>query len=167
MIDNMMSNGQHVVNVPVWSPEGRAFTDFLMRVFPLSHRLTAAGEMLARHGGQTLARWLVLERIDTQPATVADIARSMGLARQGVQRLADALVEGGAARYELNARHKRAQLLDITDAGRASLRTIQVAQREWSNRVGTQLGRIELDRASALLDRALVIAEESPPDARP
>lgn len=153
----MMSSRQCVVNSPApdWSPAGAAFTGFLMCVFPLNHQLTAAGEAIAAAGGQTLARWLVLEQIQNQSATVADIARAMGHARQGVQRLADVLVDTGAATYQDNPRHRRASLLAITADGIASLRRIQHAQRAWSDRVGAELGPTDLDRARDVLQRAL------------
>lgn len=161
----MMPKKQHVVNgsAPDWSPAGGAFTAFLMRVFPLSDRLSAAGEAIAATGGQTLARWLVLEQIQDQPAIVADIARAIGHARQGVQRLADLLVESGAASYEDNPRHRRASLLRITPDGITSLRTIQHAQRAWADRIGTELGQADLDQASRILDRALQLVSRDLP----
>ena len=153
----MMPEKQHIVkdSAPGWSPAGEAFTAFLMRVFPLNDRLSAAGEAIAAVGGQTLARWLVLEQIQDQPATVADIARALGHARQGIQRLAEALVGSGAASYEDNPRHRRASLLRITPGGLASLRDIQHAQRAWADRIGTELGQGDLEQASRVLDRAL------------
>jgi DNA-binding MarR family transcriptional regulator len=138
-----------------WSPAGAAFTQLIMRTFPLERRLSAAGEAIARSGGQTLARWLVLEAIDGAPASVADVGRSLGLARQGVQRLADLLVADGLAGYEDNPRHARAKLLVITDAGRDTLHTIRRAQRTWANRLGEQLGEEPLAEAGAVLDRLL------------
>jgi len=77
-----------------------------------------------------------------------------GHARQGVQRLADALVASGAASYETNPRHRRASLLQITNEGTANLRIIQAAQRVWADRLGAELGKAALDRASDLLCRA-------------
>jgi DNA-binding MarR family transcriptional regulator len=153
----MLPIQQHVVNSnrPKWSPAGAAFTDFLMRVFPLNHELTAAGEAIANVGNQTLARWLVLEQIQDQPATVADIARSIGHARQGIQRLADLLVDSGAAKYDTNPRHQRASLLRLTSEGLASLRTIQQAQRVWADRLGDELGKAQLVQASQTLEQAL------------
>lgn len=150
--DNMLPNRQHVVND---AEAGAAFTDFVMRVFPLNHRLTAAGEAIAREGGQTLARWLVLETIDAQPASVADIARRLGQARQGVQRLADALAEGGAAAYEVNPRHRRAQLLRISSSGRQALERIRAVQQDWAAGLQGMLDRAQLDDACAFLDRVL------------
>ena len=160
----MIPNRQDVVNTePAWTPAGRAFTDFLMQVFPLNHRLSAAGEALAKAGGQTLARWLVLEAIQTRAATVADIAREMGQARQGVQRLADVLVDQGDAMYQTNPRHRRANLLAITPAGLASLRAIQHAQRAWADQLGAELGKADLDRAKQVLDRALHLVSRDLP----
>ena len=156
----MLPQAQHAVKseAPGWSPAGAAFTDFLMRVFPLNHELTAAGEAIAKVGGQTLARWLVLEQIQDQPATVADIARAIGHARQGVQRLADVLVACGAASYDSNPRHQRASLLGLTPNGLVSLRTIQHAQRVWADRLGNELGTTQLERTSQVLERALRLA---------
>jgi DNA-binding MarR family transcriptional regulator len=134
-----------------------------MRVFPLDRRFTASGEALAKGAGQSLARWLVLEMVQDEPATVSDVARRLGLTRQAVQRLADLLVADGLATYEDNPRHRRAKLLRIAPPGRERLHEIQAAQREWANRLGAELGQAELERASALLDRVLeVVTRELP-----
>jgi DNA-binding MarR family transcriptional regulator len=161
-------NRQHVVKQPRprRSRAGDAFTDFLMRVFPLNSRLTAAGEALAKPAGQSLARWVVLETIEEEPATVAAVARRLGLARQGVQRLADRLVADGLASYEDNPRHRRARLLRITPAGIAAVREIQEAQRDWADRVGAEIGEDELERASAMLDRVLEVVTRERPSQR-
>jgi DNA-binding MarR family transcriptional regulator len=53
-----------------------------------------------------------------QPITVAQIARRMGLARQGVQRIVNELVKLGILCFETNIDHKRAPLVSISDAGR-------------------------------------------------
>jgi DNA-binding MarR family transcriptional regulator len=148
---------QHVVNdgPPARTPAGDALTDLVMQVVRLIRDFTAAGEALARPAGQTLARWLVLEAVQDQPATVAQIARDMHLARQGVQRLADVLVRDGLAVYEPNPAHRRAKLLRLTTEGRSALRTVQAAQRAWADALGAELGETDLRQASAVLDRVL------------
>ena len=130
-------------------------TDLVMQVVRLIRDFTAAGEALAKPGGQTLARWLVLEAVQDQPATVAQIARQWHLARQGVQRLADLLVRDGLAVYEPNPAHRRAKLLRLTPQGRSALLTGQAAQRTWADALGAELGEADLRRASAVLDRVL------------
>ena len=162
---------QHVVNgdgqPPSRTPAGDAFTAFLDQVIGLTRRFTTAGEALAKPAGQTLARWLVLETIQDRPATVAQIGRTLHLARQGVQRLADVLVRDGLAAYEDNPAHRRAKLLRITPQGRRALRTIQTAQAAWADALGAKIGEEELRQASILLDRVLHALGRHAPDALP
>jgi DNA-binding MarR family transcriptional regulator len=162
---------QHVVNggdqPPSRTPAGDAFTTLLGQVVGLTRRFTTAGEALAKPAGQTLARWLVLETVQDRPATVAQIARSLLLARQGVQRLADVLVRDGLAAYEDNPAHRRAKLLRITPAGRTTLRSIQRAQVAWADALGAKIGEEELRQASILLDRVLQVVGPHAPDALP
>ena len=162
---------QHVVNAeagpPSRTPAGDAFTALLGQVIGLTRRFTTAGEALAKPAGQTLARWLVLETVQDAPATVAQIARTLQLARQGVQRLADLLVRDGLAAYENNPAHRRAKLLRITPPGHTALRTIQTAQAAWADTLGTKIGEAELRQASILLDQVLQAVGSHPPDAPP
>jgi DNA-binding MarR family transcriptional regulator len=153
-----VSGRQHAVNAPPppsRTPAGDALTNLIVQGIQLMRLFTVAGEALAKPAGQTLARWLVLEAIDPAPATVAQIARTMHVARQSVQRLADVLVRDGFAAYEDNPAHRRAKLLRPTPAGRAALRAIQAAQVAWSDRLGAELGLAELQQLSASLDRVL------------
>lgn len=101
-------------------------------LFEANRILRDAGDKLAIAVGQTHARRMVLQSA-REPATVADIARSLGLQRQGVQRVADELVDEGLGRYEDNPRHKRSKLFIVTDAGQSSLSAIQDAHAEWLN----------------------------------
>ena len=170
-MEPMVVTRQHVVNAdpgpPSRTPAGDAFTSFLGQVIGLTRRFTAAGVALANPAGQTLARWLVLETIQDQPATVAQIARSLRLARQGVQRLADVLVRDGLAAYENNPAHRRAKLLRITPPGLTALRTIQTAQAAWADAVGAKVGEEELRQASILLDRVLQAVGRHNPEELP
>jgi DNA-binding MarR family transcriptional regulator len=134
-----------------------------MQVVRLIRDLTSAGEALARPAGQTLARWLVLEAVQDAPATVAQIARTLHLARQSVQRVADVLEREGFAAYQENPAHRRAKLLGLTPPGRAALRAIQAAQRAWADALGAEIGEADLRRASLTLDRVLgAVASRSP-----
>ena len=162
---------QHVVNSddgpPSRTPAGDAFTALLGQVIGLTRRFTTAGEALAKPAGQTLARWLVLETVQDAPATVAQIARTLHLARQGVQRLADLLVRDGLAAYENNPAHRRAKLLRITPQGRTTLRTIKTAQAAWADALAAKIGEEELRQASILLDQVQQATSGHAPDAPP
>src|ERR1700674_3148091 len=134
------------------SPAGEVLTSLIVPVIRLEAYFSRAGETIAAAGGQTLARWLVLETVANTPATVAQIARALGYTRQSVQRVADLLEEDRLTRYALNPAHQRSQLVQITPVGRKTLTTIQRAQRVWADRVGSEIGEGELRQASSVVD---------------
>lgn len=125
----------------------------------LEAHFSRAGDAIAASGEQTLARWLSLEMVADGPATVAQIARKLGLTRQSVQRVADLLEGDGLTEYEDNPAHQRSKLVRITSRGRRTLSAIQIAQRAWADEVGRDVGEAdlnELSRIVARLTRALV-----------
>ena len=139
------------------TPAGDAFSGLVVRLFKLNGLLAAEGDALARPSGQTSARWQVMAMVEDAAMTVAQIARTLGLARQSVQRVADALERAGLVRYEDNPRHRRARLVTLTGEGRRRLRTIQAAQRPWADAIGAAVGERELRRASTVIDRMLEV----------
>jgi DNA-binding MarR family transcriptional regulator len=159
-MSSTIRNRQHTVNsepaqrIPR-TAAGDAFSTFAILVLRVAGYLAAAGDELARPVGQTSARWQVLASIDAEPAPVAQIARTLGLARQSVQRIADALTEDGLTAYEDNPAHRRAKLLRLLPDGRAALRAIQAAQRPWADALGALIGASELRRASEVLEQVL------------
>ncbi len=158
---------QYTVKTPrpaLRTAAGDAFTDLVGQVVRLVRLFTVAGDALARPAGQTLARWLVLETVDERPATVAQIARTLHLARQSVQRVADLLEHERLARYEENPAHRRARLLQLTPRGRAVLRTIQQAQGVWADALGAEIGEADLKKASVVLDRVLRVVTAAKSD---
>ncbi len=138
---------------------GDAFSDLVVRIFRLNGMLAAAGDALARPAGQSSARWQVLAMLEDGEHTVADTARTLGLARQSVQRVADLLEADGLLRYVDNPRHRRARLIRLTDQGRAVLRQIQALQRPWADRLGAGAGEARLRRLNADLDRVLAAVQ--------
>ena len=130
---------------------GEAFTSFVVDIATLGHFVTAAGEAIARRGGQTLARWVVLDAVAGQPLTVAQVARLRGMDRQPVQRVADLLVDDGLAVFSENPQHRRAKLLAPTARGRRVLDAINASQAAWANDHGTKVGIARLERARALI----------------
>lgn len=139
------------------TPAGDAFSGLVTRVFRLNGLLAAEGDALARPAGQTSARWQVLAMIENGPATVAQTARTLGLARQSVQRVADVLEADGLVAYADNPNHRRARLVALTEEGRRVLSAIQAAQRPWADAIGKAVGAADLRAATDILDRLLVV----------
>lgn len=150
---------QHAVNtsgdIRERTAAGDAFSALAILILRGAGHLAAAGDDLARPSGQTSARWQVLAAAETEPVTVAHIARSLGLARQSVQRIADVLAHEGLAAYQENPAHRRAKLLRLLPKGRGVLRAIQAAQQPWADSLGAQIGEADLSRAAAILQRLL------------
>jgi DNA-binding MarR family transcriptional regulator len=140
---------------PARTGAGDAFSALVVRVFRLNGLLAAAGDTLARPAGQTSARWQVLAMLEEGSRTVSETARTLGLARQSVQRVADLLESAGLVAFEDNPRHRRARLMRLTARGRTTLGAIQAEQRPWADGLGRVVGEGRLRRLNEDLDRVL------------
>jgi DNA-binding MarR family transcriptional regulator len=120
-----------------------------------------AADRLTEGSGLTAARWQVLGAVLHEPLTVAAAARSMGLARQSVQRLADVLVEEGLCEFLPNPAHQRAKLLAPTDRGWKAIEQIRPGVTAWARRIRALVGEDTITSASAAVD-ALLQALASP-----
>jgi DNA-binding MarR family transcriptional regulator len=117
-----------------------------LTVFRLNGQFLALADELARPAGLTAARWQVLGAVLGEPLTVAGIARSMGITRQSVQRLADILVDEGLLEYLPNPSHRRAKLVRVTDEGLAAVRRIDPGHAVAARRLAAEVGRDQLAR---------------------
>ncbi|HEX5783041.1 MAG TPA: MarR family transcriptional regulator, partial [Solirubrobacteraceae bacterium] len=132
---------------------GALLTDVILTTFRLNGRLLEVAQEFAVEGEITAAWWQVLGGVLDEPRTVAEIGRRMGMTRQGVQRVADLLVERGLAEYQPNPAHRRAKLLACTEAGYWAIRRISLAVVPWGNEVGAEIGADELERMLATMRR--------------
>jgi DNA-binding MarR family transcriptional regulator len=144
---------------PAETEAGALLTDIILTTFRLNGRLMEVAQGFAAEGEITAAWWQVLGGVLDEPRTVAEIGRRMGITRQGVQRVADLLVERGLAEYRPNPAHRRAKLLACTEAGYWALRRISLVVRPWGNRIGAELGADDLRAALATMQRLLAVLE--------
>jgi len=142
-------------------PSRDELNDLVLKVFRLNGRLLNAADRLTEGSGLTAARWQVLGAVLREPLTVAAAARSMGLARQSVQRLADVLVEEGLCEFLPNPAHQRAKLLAPTDRGWKAIDQIRPGVNAWARRICALVGEDTVACASAAVD-ALLQALASP-----
>jgi DNA-binding MarR family transcriptional regulator len=160
-----MRRRQDAVNAgarPRRTPAGDAASTLAVQVLRLAALLTAVGDAIARPAGQSTARWQVLAVLENGSATVADVARALGLARQSVQRIADILAEDELAEFVENPDHRRAKLVRLTRRGAATLRSIQGAQRAWADVLGAEVGEAALARANRTLERVAAALATAP-----
>ena len=127
------------------TPEAEAYTELILAVFRFWSSLSRHGRAITKPFGETPARWQVLGGIWRESRTVPQIARRMGLARQSVQRVANALVEEQLATFLPNPDHIRSPFLSLTERGQEIIEGIDKEQRKWSNRIATGLELQDLE----------------------
>jgi DNA-binding MarR family transcriptional regulator len=123
--------------------------------------LEAAGA-LRRHGdrqaarvGQTQARWQLLSVLSGEPRTVPAAARRLGVSRQAVQRLADALRGEGYLRDAPNPAHASSPLFSLTRTGRQALSALTDENEPWNRVAADALTAEDVATANRVL-RVLV-----------
>ena len=126
----------------------------------LYRALLAIGEAIAGAAGQSNARSQCLQQIIDEPRTVAAISVRQGTTRQSVQRVADLLVADGLAAYADNPRHRRAQLLTLTDQGREALRLMHGKHQDWVRRAAAHLSGADLPELTRQLTALKAAIEE-------
>ncbi|MCF8070649.1 MAG: MarR family winged helix-turn-helix transcriptional regulator [Desulfobacterales bacterium] len=135
----------------------------VLSVFKLNGYFIKAADCLTKGSELTSARWQVLGTVLHEQHTVAEIARSMGIARQSVQRIADILVTEGLAEYLPNPSHRRAKLLSCTEKGLNTIKKIRPKVVAWAEKVNALIGEDELIDAEKAINNLLsklMIAEE-------
>ncbi len=142
------------------TPRAEKLTELILEVFRLRGSLEHYGIHLTRPFGQTPARWQVLAAIWGDSRTVPQIARRMGLSRQGVQRIADLLVKEGLAEFADNIDHRRSPIFQLSDEGVSTIEGINQAQIEWSNKLGRELNLYDLEVTLQTLQGLCAILDE-------
>ena len=123
-------------------PDGlEALTALILEVFRLNGRLISTGDRLISDLKLTSARWQVLgaAALAPSPQPVAWLARSMGLHRQGVQRIVNELVAEGVVVLEQNPHHRRAKLVRLTGKGEQLFEAASRRQKPWAKRLAKGL----------------------------
>jgi DNA-binding MarR family transcriptional regulator len=132
------------------TPAGEAVTELILEIFRLNGRLLVAGDRLVSRLGLTSARWQVLGAVALaeRPEPVAWLARSMGLNRQGVQRIVNELVAEGYVALEPNPHHRRASLVVLTAKGTTAFAAVDRLQTPWVNALARGIGAEDIAAAT-------------------
>jgi len=129
-------------------------TALILEVFRLNGCLLASGDRLVADLGLTSARWQVLGAIAlaSSTETVARLARTMGLRRQGVQRIVNELAAEGFVAWRANPHHRRAKLVVLTDKGRDAVDAAQARQLPWARALARGMPGDDINAAATLLE---------------
>lgn len=143
--------------------EGEAVTALILDVFRLNGRLQLAGDRLVSELGLTSARWQILSAIaySDRPESVAWHARTMGVHRQGVQRIVNELSKEGMVEFKQNPHHKRAQLVVLTRKGKELYKAAITRQIPWVNELSEGLSPDDIVTAQKVVGRLKTRLEEA------
>jgi DNA-binding MarR family transcriptional regulator len=135
------------------SAAGKALTDLILETFRLNGRLLVSGDRLIAGLGLTSARWQVLGAVHFAPSPqpVSWLARSMGLNRQGVQRIVNELEAEGFLEFRPNPHHRRAHLVVMTKRGQTAYAAAERRQIPWVNALAKGLRADDIAAALALV----------------
>lgn len=137
------------------SQKGPVFTDIVLEVFKLGGFLVSEGDQMGSEYGITSARWKILGALSlaSEPQTVPQIARSMGLTRQAVQRLVDAMHEDELLLFNENPGHKRAKLIGLSKLGKSVFSKLDEKQSRWAMKCSVGITKAELETTLSVLKR--------------
>lgn len=136
-------------------------------IFELAGRFRADGEAIAATVSQTQARWQVMSAASAGPRSVPQIARRLGVTRQNVQRIADALVAAHLAAFADNPDHASSPHLVLTDRGHAALGEITGAAASYHRRAARAAAGTDLAAIHRALRRLLAaLADVKAPSTR-
>ncbi len=142
---------------------GEAVTTLILDVFRLNGRLQLAGDRLVSELGLTSARWQILGAIaySDRPESVAWHARTMGVHRQGVQRIINEMSKEGIVEFQPNPHHKRAHLVVLTQKGQVLYEAAIARQIPWVNELSEGLSPDDIATAQNVVDRLKTRLEEA------
>ncbi|MFB7634986.1 MarR family winged helix-turn-helix transcriptional regulator [Streptomyces sp. NPDC056149] len=128
--------------------------DVIRRLWPLHRTIVRAVERELEGTGMTAGEHALLDALRAQgPRTVPQLARSLGLDRQPVQRWVNHAAELGLVVTAPNPEHRRSSLIRLTDEGSEVMRGIQDAEATELRRGLADLSSGEVRTALRVLDR--------------
>jgi DNA-binding MarR family transcriptional regulator len=113
-------------------------------LYELAGAFRRRGEEIARDVSQTQARWQVLSAASDVAKTVPQLARILGVSRQNVQRIANALVRDRLARFVDNPDHRSSPHVVLSDEGQETLVGLTRAGRSRHRALAARLKGIDL-----------------------
>jgi DNA-binding MarR family transcriptional regulator len=155
--------------VPKRTPSGEILTALTMDLFRVNSLILLVGDRMAAHLDLTGARWQILGAITRaeQPQSVAWLARNMGAKRQNVQRVVNDLHDLAFLTFEPNPRHRRAQLVVLTEKGRKAYAAAMALQAPWVNELAEGLEPDDLATCHRVLLALRQKLEGTTSDAQP
>lgn len=123
-------------------------SNIMLMIFRVNGRLLDKGDQLVKPFKLTSARWQVLGAVEMaqQPLSAPQIAETMGLSRQGVQKQLNKLQQEGFFEIIPNPRHERSSLYKLTKFGADSLAKTTLVREAWCQALTKKLTEEDLQK---------------------
>ena len=126
--------------------------NLVLKIFRLDDVLKKLANQITAPNKQTGARWQVMNALDDGPKTVAEIARVKNVARQSIQRLAEARLKMGL-RVPFQIPHINViRCSSWTAKGRKALLDIQKSRNKWLAEITKSIDSSQGEQALRFLD---------------
>lgn len=141
-------------------------TQLILSIFRVNGCLLESGNQLVEPLGLTSARWQILGAIGTTgaPVTCPQIAKIMGITRQGALKQLDLLESEGLVQALKNNQNERSPLYELTVLGRRKYAAAMKLQEKWVGGLTAKLQLKDLVVANKVLDQ--LIEELEIPDSK-
>jgi DNA-binding MarR family transcriptional regulator len=132
-----------------------ALTRLVLEVFRAHQAIVSHGDRLSGHWGLNSAKWKTMGAIALAKTAITgpDIARSMALTRQAVQKQLDSLIESGMVVRAPNAVDGRAPLYGMTRRGERIYKEVTEAWTKRSMELGSMFDEAQLQSAVTTLNK--------------
>lgn len=147
-------------NLDLLTPAAEQLVRVVRATFQLNGMFLRHGDGLFSSAGITSSRVQVIASLREGPCTVPDIARGMGLTRQGVQRTVHGLKKEGLVEVKDNPQHKRSSLIGLTAKGKQRLQQVTVSRNRFLNEWSRMHSTSEVKRMADFLERLHSEVEE-------
>ncbi|MCI2418552.1 MarR family transcriptional regulator [Saccharopolyspora sp. K220] len=129
---------------------------------PLYRRVARVVERDSPRNGLSVGVRAVLERLELSGTaeTVPQIARTLELSRQFVQRMVNDALEQGFVTLRPNPAHRRSALVELTGPGYAAIRAVQAAEHEAMGHVGGDLTAVDVATTLRVLREMLAAVHD-------
>lgn len=152
MNDLPANEGRLAFDRSVHTEQGARVAELVDEILRLHGRVLSVNKASSL-GSSAQAIVLAAIVVAPQPPTVARIARSLGHARQGIQRIADVMAQQGLLVFADNPHHKTSKLLIATEQGREAYAQANRESAQWTDRVASGLSAAELEQTLGVLRR--------------
>ncbi|MBF6567506.1 MAG: MarR family transcriptional regulator [Candidatus Binataceae bacterium] len=138
---------------------GKRLTELFLIIFKVHGLMLSRGNELVRPLKLSGHQWQIMSSVRVTPLTMAQIARRMGLTRQGVRQVVMRLIKDGMVELASNPDHLRSRLVGLTPAGRKLLRLADSRQAHWVNGLASQLDSKALVTAHQTMSELCAVLE--------